>query len=332
MSKERRCLKMSILNSVYWYSRQMYAAYKSYEVQYKINKRRQVRFYNWWDEPYEQLWLYRFVIHRNIVSSDKILNFISVFGKKEVADFLKKGAVVFYTGENVHNSYHLPYTNCLLDKRNVKLAVGFDWLEESTYIRFPLWIPFMFDPILDEMGIMKRCEELRYPPIGERDKFATLVARYDWNGTRSQIYDSLKHIAPISCPSLVLHNDDDLKSKFADNKMEYMRQFSFNICPENSNSYGYVTEKLFQSIDAGCIPIYWGSYNMPEVDVLNQDAIIKWNMHGDNSANVALINDMYAHPDMLREFMVQPRLLPQAEEQIIGMINKLEQKLRELVC
>ena len=323
---------MNILNNVYWYSRQIYSAYKSYQKQYKANKGRQVRFYNWWNEPYEQLWLYRFVVHRNLIPSDKILNFISVFGKKEVTDFLQEGPVVFFTGENVHNIDHLPYTNCLLDKRNVKLALGFDWVEESCYMRFPLWIPFMFDPTLDEIGIRKRCEELRYPQIGDRGKFATLVARYDWNDTRSQIYDTLKHIAPIACPSLVLHNDDDLKTKFADNKIEYLRQFCFNICPENSNSYGYVTEKVFQSIDAGCIPIYWGCYNMPEVGILNQDAIIKWNMHRDNSANIAFINDLYAHPDRLRKFMSQPRLLPQAEEEIIGMINLLEQKLRELVC
>ena len=71
---------------------------------------------------------------------------------------------------------------------------------------------------------------------------------------------------------------------------------------------------------------------MPEIGILNQDAIIKWNMNGDNSDNVALINDLYAHPDMLMTFMAQPRLIPQAEEQIVGMIQQLEQRLRELVC
>lgn len=323
---------MNILNNVYWHSRQTYVAYKSYKKQYRINKGYHVRFYNWWDEPYEQLWLYRFMEHRNLVPSDKILNFISVFGKKDVVDFIREGTVVFFTGENVHSSEYLQYANYLLDKRNVEFALGFDWVEESSYMRFPLWIPFVFDPKLDEMGIRKRCEELRFPHIVKREKFAALVARYDWNGTRSQIYDALKYVAPISCPSLIHHNDDDLKTKFADNKIEYLRQFSFNICPENSNSYGYVTEKVFQSIDAGCIPIYWGCYNMPEIGILNQDAIIKWNMNGDNSDNVALINDLYTHPDMLMTFMAQPRLIPQAEEQIVGMIQQLEQRLRELVC
>lgn len=322
---------MNMLSKLYWQARQIYSANKSYKKQYLTNKERKVRFYNWWDEPYEQLWLYRFVMSRHIVPEDKVLNFISVFGKSEVADFIQDGPVVFFTGENLHNSDHLSYTNCLRDRKNIKLALGFDWVDEPKYMRFPLWIPFVFDPTLDEKGIKKRCEELRLPVIGKRDKFAALVARYDWNGTRTQIYDAVQHIAPIGCPSLVHHNDDELKTKYCDNKIEYLRQFAFNICPENSNSYGYVTEKAFEAISAGCIPIYWGGYDMPEWDILNQAAIIKWNMNGDNRANIALIEDLYTHPERLQEFMNQLRLLPQAEEHIIGMIQQLEQKLRELV-
>ena len=322
---------MNVLSNIYGQVRQTYVAYKSYQRQYQTNKERQVRFYNWWSEPYEQLWLYRFVKSRNIVPNDKVLNFMSVFGKSEVADFIKDGPIVFFSGENLHNEDHLSYTNCLLNHTNVKLAMGYDCFEEPDYMRFPLWIPFLFDPALDETGIKKRCEEMRYPQIGQRNKFAALVARYDWNGTRSEIYNAIHDIAPIGCPSAVLHNDDDLKNKYHDNKIDYLRQFAFNICPENSNSYGYVTEKAFEAIAAGCIPIYWGSYNMPEPGILNQDAIIKWNMNGDNGSNIALMKDLYTHPDSLEEFMAQPRLLPQAEEQIIEMIQQLEQRLKDLL-
>ena len=322
---------MKMLSYIYEQARQIYSANKSYKKQYLTNKERKVRFYNWWNEPYEQLWLYRFVQHRNIVPEDRVLNFISVFGKSEVADFIQEGPVVFFTGENVHDAEHQPYANYLLGRNRVKLAVGFDWIEEPNYLRLPLWIPFLFDPTLDEDGIRKRCKELRHPIIGKRDKFAALVARYDWRGTRTQIYDAVQHIAPIGCPSLVHHNDDELKTKYSDNKIEYLRQFACNICPENSNSYGYVTEKVFEAIAAGCIPVYWGSYNMPERDILNQDAIIKWNMNGDNSANIALMEDLFAHPERLQEYMAQPRLLPQAEEHIISMMQELEQRLRDLV-
>ncbi len=319
------------LRHIFQYGREVYVASKSYKKQFAENRDRNIRFYNWWDEPYEQLWLYRFVKHRNIVPADKVLNFVSVFGKKGVAKLITDGPIVFFSGENLRSIDSCEYTDYLLSHNTAKLALGFDMFEDARYLRFPLWIPFLFFPEADEKAIRTRCAEMRYPMIGERNKFAALVARFDWNGTRSQMYDAIKHIAPIGCPSLVHHNDDELKTKYNDNKIEYLRQFAFNICPENSNSFGYVTEKVFEAIAAGCIPIYWGSYNMPEPDILNQDAIIKWNMNGDNSANIALIEDLYAHPDRLHEFMAQPRLKPEAEEKIIHTIQQLEQGLRNIV-
>lgn len=43
-------------------------------------------------------------------------------------------------------------------------------------------------------------------------------------------------------------------------KHETMRKYRFSICYENSNNvYGYVTEKIFDSMRAGCVPIYLGA-------------------------------------------------------------------------
>ncbi len=43
-------------------------------------------------------------------------------------------------------------------------------------------------------------------------------------------------------------------------KHETMRKHRFSICYENSNNvYGYVTEKIFDSMCAGCVPIYLGA-------------------------------------------------------------------------
>ena len=318
------------LKNIKVYSRDVFVASKSYRQQYAQNKDRAIRFYNWWDEPYENLWFYRFVKHHAILPNDKVLNFVSVFGKKEVAKLID-GSVVFFSGENIHDVDHCEYADYLLSDKTAKFAIGFDMMDEPNYLRFPLWIPFLFAPDADDKAIRTRCEQMRHQIIGYKKKFAALVARYDWSGTRSQIYDAIKHIAQIGCPSKVHHNDDDLKSKYGDNKIAYLKQFAFNICPENSNSFGYVTEKVFEAIAAGCIPIYWGSYNMPEPDILNQDAIIKWNMHGDNSANIALIEDLYTHPDRLQEFMAQPRLKPDAEEKIIHTVHQLEQGLRNII-
>ncbi len=47
-----------------------------------------------------------------------------------------------------------------------------------------------------------------------------------------------------------------------DNKFETLSQYKFSICYENvSDLNGYITEKIFDSFFAGCVPVYWGAAN-----------------------------------------------------------------------
>ncbi len=46
-------------------------------------------------------------------------------------------------------------------------------------------------------------------------------------------------------------------------KIAVMKNYRFSICYENSSDRnGYVTEKIFDSFAAGCVPIYWGAPNI----------------------------------------------------------------------
>lgn len=48
-------------------------------------------------------------------------------------------------------------------------------------------------------------------------------------------------------------------------KLQLLSNFKFSICYENAHSItGYVTEKIFDSLAAGCIPIYWGAPNISD--------------------------------------------------------------------
>lgn len=41
-------------------------------------------------------------------------------------------------------------------------------------------------------------------------------------------------------------------------KLQWLKNYKFNICFENSSYPGYLTEKLFDAFAAKCVPIYWG--------------------------------------------------------------------------
>lgn len=50
-----------------------------------------------------------------------------------------------------------------------------------------------------------------------------------------------------------------------DSKKEVLEKYKFAICYENARDIdGYITEKIFDSFFAGCIPIYWGANNITE--------------------------------------------------------------------
>ena len=286
--------------------------------------------FNFWDVSPDESWFARFMRHRGI-EMNKRLSLYSVFGDRDVIRYDEREVKMFVTGENIHSREFHAYADNMLADKEIGLSMGFDYFEDDDrYIRFPLWLRTQFAPEMSEKDIVQRVRELRYPIIGERIKFATLISRYDWGGTRSAIYNELRHIDRIYCPSKVLHNDDGLVKEFNDDKNAYMRQFYFNICPENSNAYGYVTEKIFDAINAGCIPIYWGSYNEPEKNILNQDAIIFWDKNGSNERTIQRITDLYANKEKLQEFIRQPRMSETAEEWIVQVFDQLEKKIREV--
>lgn len=309
--------------------RRAYVAEQSYKQQRKANEGERVKLYNWWECP-NYLWLRQFAEARGIVPEGKHLNMCSVFGYREVCSRVKQdGPTVFFTTENSHDD-PWQYADYLMADVKPDLALGFDMFELPHYMRFPLWITYMFPANATEDDIRKRCAELRYPNVESKEKFASLVARYDWRGTRSGIYHALEHIAPISCPSDVQHNDDSLKTRFNDNKQAYLRQFYFNICPENTNNMGYVTEKAFEAISAGCIPVYWGSMNTPEPFVLNPKAMVLWNMQGDNAEQVKLVEELMANPSMMNDYLHQPRLKDTAEDFVLQAFSELGKRLKNL--
>lgn len=50
-----------------------------------------------------------------------------------------------------------------------------------------------------------------------------------------------------------------------DSKKPVLERYMFSICYENARDMaGYITEKIFDSMIAGCIPIYWGANNISD--------------------------------------------------------------------
>ena len=330
-----------------------YRIYHNYFQDYKRSKAYQIRMYNVMhfrnytaNIQRENHWLYQFLVNR-VKVLDYTKKNIAIFGsgRRKTFSLNHDPIKIYYTLENNHvqGAIWQECEDMLLDEKSLSLALGFDYINHPKYLRIPWWVMTHFSPKATYEDIRKWCEKVNNPTIQNRDKFCSFICRQDYFGDRIFFLNQTNTIANVNCPGDFCHNDDDLKTIFNDDKQEYLRQFKFNLCPENSNDYGYVTEKIFDAHEAGCIPIYWGSDGKPELDILNQDAIVfigksyvsKLHFNSNKVENdesvLKLISDLYTYPTLYKEFAMQPRLKGNAPEIIYAYFERLEKKIIEII-
>ncbi len=306
-----------------------------------------VRYYNFWDgETADEIWFTGFLKSRGILNRHPKARyaFFSTLGDIRLLDvdlkmhlFARHRKRIFFTGENVHHPIFNDYGHNLLDRASIELSLGFDFQDDPRYLRFPIWLLEMFPPQSTIDDLKRICDSISHQHLDAiRNRFCALVSGTStWLGTesmemRTRMVQQLNTIAPVDCAGKLLHNTDELKSRFNDNKAEFLKQYRFYICPENASVKGYVTEKVFHAIGSGCIPIYWGANNNPEPDVLNHDVILFWNPDGNNEALLKQISELEDNPTLYRDFFEQPRLKEDAWQVVVNYFNSLEQHLNNL--
>lgn len=308
---------------------------------------RNLSFVNWWKENPQEDWFARF-IHHHFSDYDKPIRFYSVFGSgRNLADSFH-GIKIFYSGENLapHIEYSgmekrksietywkyrtLCYGDCAI--KQVDLSLGMTQNESAdNYLRFPEWIPFIFNPESSKEDIKDRVREINDARANPNARNAVLLASHDDYGTRERICRDVEKIIPITYAGKWRNNSTDLWEKYADNKREYMKNFRFNICPENVDAPGYCTEKIFEAFLSGTIPIYHGDRNNPEPGLINRDAVIFWDYNGDNSEQLTKLNKLLTDEHYYEEFMQQPKLTDETVEFVYNKMQELKKRIAGLI-
>ncbi|MCI2048242.1 MAG: glycosyltransferase family 10 [Lachnospiraceae bacterium] len=305
-----------------------------------------ISYVNWWDGAAEEMWFSRFLSHR-LPDRTKNVRFYSVFGPRRRLHDGFRGARIFYSGENVepgrlcknvrmnrrsalyfyghrvrtYGDYALP----LMD-----LSLGFGHRTEDNYLRFPEWIPFTFEPESGPREVRERVAQINAAMPRSDAAGALLLASHDDFGTRTSIADGLTGILDITYGGKFRNNSNALKTRFEDDKLRYLRTFRFNICPENTDTEGYCTEKLFDSFRTGTIPVYNGSHNDPEPGLVNRDAVVFWDFDGDNAESIRLIRELDADDRKRERFLKQTRLTDAAADYVCEELEQLKERIRAL--
>lgn len=172
--------------------------------------------------------------------------FYSCFG----LNFLKyeKAIKIFWTGENVHPNFNL-------------CDYSISFLRDSVNGR-NFYLPFAYVHLMEykiNIPISKGNEANR--------KFCSFLYSNDSLGEgarlRKEFCLELMKYKHVDCGGKVLHNYDGVADRLAQDehqsKVAHLSEYKFNIAFENTNTLGYVTEKLTDAFLANTVPIYWGS-------------------------------------------------------------------------
>ncbi len=137
--------------------------------------------------------------------------------------------------------------------------IGGDHIAHSRYLRLPGFVSHAYFDQLSDFHPS--------PLVQWRDReFCNFI--YSWSShhpIRRTLFERLNEYRTVASPGRYLHNvnaselanRDDLSWRHS--KVLYQRRFRFTIACENWSHPGYVSEKLYDALLAGTIPIYWGS-------------------------------------------------------------------------
>lgn len=290
------------------------------------------QYYNWWSKRPNDFWLSRFIEY-HFAPRIKV-TFFSCFRNKIPIGASFPGIKIFCSGENLSADF-VPdritsYSNHRLDE--VDLALGFEHKQEANYIRFPLWIWHrdFINPKATLEDIKRKIANINKSETRlnlNRTRFTAQISSHDIGGERMALINLLSPITTIDCAGKFNRNTDELQTVYDDKKEDFLANYRFCICPENSLGDGYITEKVFESIASGCIPIYWGA--CLEEGILNPKAILRYEK-GKEKELFEQVQLLWKDENAYKEFAMQPPFLDGAAEKIWEMLENLKKKLKPL--
>lgn len=179
-------------------------------------------------------------------------------------------------------------------------AIGYDYINyEDRYFRHPmhLYISKNLDQNKDYFNrkfcnfIYSNCKHGSGAII--RIDFCKLLSQYK----------------KIDCPGKCLNNMKDVitprDKNWRNGKLPFIRKYKFTIAFENSSCIGHISEKFFDPINNGSIPIYWGDPKISREfntkafinchDFNNFDEVVDFVKYLDNNGK-AYLDMLYANP------------------------------------
>lgn len=216
-----------------------------------------------------------------------------------------RAKIVHWLVESIDRTDDPNYSDCDFSFSSCKFS-------DERNVRIPLWAMYV-----DWFGnqyvqgrnqaFLVSPEKLLKPPLHTKKRKFCCILTNNGMGLREEVYPEfiifgVENGLLVESRGRAFTNMPSIGGDERD-KIEYIEDFKFNLCFDNGEADGWITEKLIHPLSVGVIPIYWGCQDVGEE--FNEGAFI----HARKFDNLGELNDevlnIYNKPDLFREIQNQ---------------------------
>jgi len=222
------------------------------------------------------------------------------FGNNNTTYNNKNCIKIFYTGEN-----------CRPWDYQCHFAITFDHYDTANHYRLPLYVIYDWDNKRKGVANIKtrfEAKQNREFLKGYDDKgFCSFIVKNPSCGMRNDFFHKLCQYKKVDSAGPLFNNTGiklDHGANAVQEKLAFLPKYKFSLCFENASHPGYVTEKLYEALVAGTVPIYWGS---PTVALdFNPDTFLSWHDYQDDDKFIEAIKEVDKSYATFRWMVTEP--------------------------
>jgi len=140
-------------------------------------------------------------------------------------------------------------------------------LDESLMAMFDLTMTYRLDSDVPSPYLnLAIAEAMRTPPRAKTEPAPAVYIASNWrdrSGRTEYVRELMRHM-PVDSYGKCLQNRTFREDRGQSTKLETISAYRFTLAFENSISQDYVTEKFFDSLIAGSVPVYLGAPNVAD--------------------------------------------------------------------
>mmetsp|Transcript_2585 Transcript_2585/g.9258 ORF Transcript_2585/g.9258 Transcript_2585/m.9258 type:complete len:354 (+) Transcript_2585:186-1247(+) len=258
---------------------------------------------------------------------DADILFFSVFGSlRELHIYRRCKVKIFYSGENLQLLRFQKFSAYLRSQIEDEIV---PWTLEQDFSNSSLAVPpwFFAMDLANPFSTASQAIAWNDQPMLQGRKHAVtiinshakMVGGLDGRA-RLEGYENLeKQGIIVDSPGKFQNNMVSLEVQNV-TKMKFLERYVFNLCPENSFGKCYVSEKLFQAVLTGVIPIYWGDASCVG-GIINLDRIITFSPGSSAKEMAAHVRQLLDDTEALSSFWNQPVFAKQAPATLSHIIS-----------